>query len=75
MGLCLFRCKGNQTTTTTNNLDMIGHLALVDRYLQLSLASRTRVHTELTGLSNNAAIYLGHLDQAGIGVNSAVNPA
>lgn len=66
VGFRLFRRERHQTPTTTDNLHMIGHFALVDGNLQLPLAGGAGVDTELARLADNAAVHFRYLNEAGV---------
>ncbi len=61
--LGLLRREVHQTATASENLDVVGHFSVVDRYLQLPLACLRRVHPELAGLPDHTISQVGYTDQ------------
>ena len=45
---------------------MVGHLSVVDGYLQLPLPRLTGVHPELAGLAHDPTLDVRDLDQTGV---------
>ena len=46
----------DETTSSAENLDMVGHLPIIDRDLKLAFPSLASVHPELAGLSHNPTV-------------------
>ena len=56
----------DETTSSAENLDMVGHLPIIDRDLKLAFPSLASVHPELAGLSHNPGADVRDLNQPGV---------
>merc|ERR1711860_217579 len=66
MRLGYLRGEMDEATTSAQNLHMIRHFSVIDRYFQLTLSRLRSIDSELAGLSYDPIPRLCHSDQRGI---------